>query len=212
MDVLPSRSSPIDGLEQMMSTPASLADPEIARTEPTVAQLFTGFLFLGLIGFGGVLPLARTMVVEQRRWMSGKEFTELLGLCQFLPGGNIINMSVAIGLKFRGPTGALAALLGLIAAPTAIVIGLGILYDHYQDDPHIRHLFAGLAAAAAGLLVSMAVKIALPLRRKPVAIAVALLCFLAIAILRLPLLATMLVLAPISVLASWTLDKGENTR
>ncbi|POR48888.1 chromate transporter [Bosea psychrotolerans] len=194
-----------------MSTPASLADPEISRTEPTVAQLFTGFLLLGLIGFGGVLPLARTMVVEQRRWMSGKEFTELLGLCQFLPGGNINNMSVAIGLKFRGPAGALAALLGLIAAPTAIVIGLGILYDHYQDDPHIRHLFAGLAAAAAGLLVAMAVKIALPLRRKPVAIAIALLCFLAIAILRLPLLATMLVLAPISVLASWTLDKGENT-
>jgi chromate transporter len=202
----------VDGLEQTMSTPASLADPEIARTEPTVAQLFTGFLHLGLIGFGGVLPMARTMVVEQRRWMSGKEFTELLGLCQFLPGGNIINMSVAIGLKFRGPTGALAALLGLIAAPTAIVIGLGILYDHYQDDPHIRHLFAGLAAAAAGLLVSMAVKIALPLRRKPVGIAIALLCFLAIAILRLPLLATMLVLAPISVLAGWRLDKAENTR
>jgi len=194
-----------------MSTPASLADPEIARTEPTVAQLFSGFLFLGLIGFGGVLPLARTMVVEQRRWMSGKEFTDLLGLCQFLPGGNIINMSVAIGLKFRGPVGALAALLGLIAAPTVIVIGLGILYDHYQDDPHIRHLFTGLAAAAAGLLVAMAVKLALPSRRKPVGIAIALLCFLAVAILRLPLLATMLVLAPISVLASWTLDKGENT-
>jgi chromate transporter len=202
---------PDDGPEQMMSTPASLADPEIARTEPSVAQLFSGFLFLGLIGFGGVLPLARTMVVEQRRWMSGKEFTDLLGLCQFLPGGNIINMSVAIGLKFRGPVGALAALLGLIAAPTAIVIGLGILYDHYQDDPHIRHLFAGLAAAAAGLLVAMAVKIALPLRRKPVGIATALLCFLAIAILRLPLLATMLVLAPISVFASWKLDKGETT-
>jgi chromate transporter len=121
-------------------------------------------------------------------------------------------MSVAIGLKFRGPAGALAALLGLIAAPTAIVIGLGILYDHYQDDPHIRHLFAGLAAAAAGLLVAMAVKIALPLRRKPVGIAIALLCFLAIAILRLPLLATMLVLAPISVLASWKLDKGVSPR
>jgi chromate transporter len=50
------------------------------------------------------------------------------------------------------------------------------------------------------------------LHRKPLGIAIALLCFLAIAILRLPLLGTMLVLAPISVLASWTVDKGENTR
>ncbi|QND45288.1 chromate transporter (plasmid) [Rhizobium lusitanum] len=183
------------------------ASPDIdERDTPTSTELFTGFLFLGLIGFGGVLPLARRMVVEERRWLSGEEFTDLLGLCQFLPGGNIINMSVAIGLKFRGIVGAFAALLGLIAAPTVIVIALGMLYDRFYDDPHIRHLFAGLAAAAAGLLVSMAIKIVLPLRRKPVAVAIAALCFLAIAILRLPLLPTMLVLAPLSILLTWRLQ------
>ncbi|MBB3610715.1 chromate transporter [Rhizobium sp. BK602] len=183
------------------------APPDVVEREaPTSAELFTGFLFLGLIGFGGVLPLARRMVVEERRWLSGEEFTDLLGLCQFLPGGNIINMSVAIGLKFRGVAGAFAALLGLIAAPTVIVIALGMLYDRFHDDPHIRHLFAGLAAAAAGLLVSMAIKIMLPLRRKPVAIAIVALCFIAIAVLRLPLLPTMLVLAPLSILLTWRLQ------
>jgi chromate transporter len=151
--------------------------------------------------------MARHMVVEKRRWMSAEAFTELLGLCQFLPGGNIINMSVAIGLKFRGVPGALAALIGLIAAPTAIVIGLGVLYDHYQDDPDIRHVFAGLAAAAAGLLVSTAIKIGLPLRNKPVGLAIAGLVVVAIAFLRLPLLPTMLVLAPFSVLATWRLSR-----
>src|SRR5882757_8088050 len=185
-----------------MSTPISLAAPDEARTEPSVAGLFTAFLGLGLIGFGGVLPLARRMVVEQRRWLSAAEFTDLLGLCQFLPGGNIINMSVAIGLKFRGVAGALAAILGLIAAPSAIVIGLGMLYDHFHDDPHIRQLFAGLSAAAAGLLVAMTLKIALPLRKNPVGITIAVLCFLAIAVLRLPLLPTMLVLTPVSILAT----------
>ncbi len=72
---------------------------------PTVAELFFGFFKLGLIGFGGVLPLARRMVVEDRKWLTGEEFTELLGLCQFLPGGNIINMAVAIGSKFQGGRG-----------------------------------------------------------------------------------------------------------
>jgi chromate transporter len=181
----------------------ALTETQAVRRHPSVAELFVGFLQLGLIGFGGVLPLARRMTVEQRRWLTGEEFTELLSLCQFLPGGNIINMSVAIGLKFRGMTGAFACALGLIAAPSTIVIALGVVYDRFQDDPHIHHLFAGLAAAAAALLVSMAIKIAAPLRDRPVGIAIASSCFVAIAVLRLPLLPTMLVLAPVSALATW---------
>lgn len=35
------------------------------------------------MGFGGVLPLARKVIVEQRQWLSPEKFTELLGLCQF---------------------------------------------------------------------------------------------------------------------------------
>src|ERR1700722_5634276 len=172
---------------------------------PTVGEIFGGFPGLGLISFGGALPLARGAIVERRRWLSASDFTDLLGLCQFLPGGNVINLSVAIGMRFRGLPGALAGLLGLIAGPSLVVIGLGVLYEHTQNDPHIRHLFAGLAAAAAGLLISMAVKIVLPLWRKPVAAIIATLGFLAIALLRLPLLPTMLVLTPLSIyLASRT--------
>lgn len=170
---------------------------------PTVGALFAGFLTLGLTGFGGVLPLSRRMIVDDRRWLSAAEFTELLGLCQFLPGGNIINLSVAIGLRFRGVAGAFAALIGLIAAPTAIVILLGMVYERFSGDAHVRHAFAGLAAAAAGLLIAMAVRIALPIRGNGAAIAVAALCFVAIAVLRLPLLPTMATLAALSIAVTW---------
>jgi chromate transporter len=177
----------------------------VERPSPTVGELFTGFLLLGLMGFGGVLPLARRMVVEERRWLTAAEFTDLLGLCQFLPGGNITNMSVAIGGKFRGIPGAFASILGLVAAPTAIAIALGVIYERFQNDPEIRHLFAGLAAAAAGLLVSMAIKIVWPLRRRPIALLIAALCVLAIGVVRLPLVPTLLTLAPLSILATWRL-------
>jgi chromate transporter len=169
--------------------------------------LFTGFLLMGLMGFGGVLPMARRGIVEERRWLTGDEFVELLGLCQFLPGGNIINLSVAVGFKFHGLVGALTSIVGLVSAPTMVMIGLGAIYDRFQDDPHIRHVFLGLAAAAAGLLISMAVKIATPLRRKPTAIAIAALCVVAIAGLKLPLLPTMAVLAPLSMLITWRFPK-----
>ena len=154
---------------------------------PTVRDLFLGFLGLGFTSFGGALPLARRTIVEQRRWLTASEFTDLLGLCQFLPGGNVINLSVALGMRFQGWRGALAGILGLIAGPSLVVIGLGVLYERTQDDPHVQHLFVGLAAAAAGLLVSMALKIVLPLRRDPAAAVVA------------ALLPTMLVLTPVGI-------------
>ncbi|MVA35612.1 chromate transporter [Agrobacterium vitis] len=181
------------------------ADPP--QHHPGIAELFTGFLGLGLMGFGGVLPMARRMMVEDRRWLSPGEFMDLLGLCQFLPGGNIINMSVAVGLKFQGWRGALAAAFGLIAAPTAIVICLGYIYDRYRDNPQVEHLFAGLAAAASGLLISLAWKVLQPLKHKLWALAIVALCFIAIAVFRLPLFATMLVLAPVSIVLSWKFSK-----
>jgi chromate transporter len=170
-----------------------------ASRAPTLRELFLGFLGLGFSSFGGALPLARRTIVEQRHWLSAAEFTDLLGLCQFLPGGNVINLSVAIGMRFRGWRGALAGLLGLMAGPTLVVLALGVLYERTQNDPHVHHLFVGLAAAAAGLLVAMAVKIVLPLRREPAMAFIALLGFIAIAILRTPLLPTMLVLTPIGI-------------
>ncbi len=175
------------------------------RFRPTSGQLFYGFLMLGLTAFGGALPLARRMVVERHGWLTGPEFTELLGLCQFLPGGNIINLSVALGMKFRGVRGAFAALLGLIAAPSVIVVMLGMVYDRFQNDPHVQHLFAGMAAGAAGLLISMAVKIAVPMfkSRDWVTGLVAGVCFVAVAVLRVPLLPTMLILTPLSILLVW---------
>ena len=124
--------------------------PPPEPADPGLGALFLGFFEVGILGFGGVLPLARRMVVEQRRWMDGATFTDLLALCQFLPGGNIINFSVACGLRFRGIPGALACLTGLLAAPTAVSIALVSVYERYQSVPPVRTLFLGLAAAAAG--------------------------------------------------------------
>jgi chromate transporter len=176
---------------------------------PTSREIFMGFLGLGLTSFGGALPLARRTIVEQRRWLTAAEFTDLLGLCQFLPGGNVINLSVALGMRFRGLRGALAGILGLIAGPSLVVIALGVIYERTQNDPHIKHLFAGLAAAAAGLLIAMAVKILLPLRHDPRAATIAALGFVAIALLRFPLLPTMLVLTPLSIYLASRVAKAD---
>jgi chromate transporter len=174
-----------------------------SRPNPSVLDLFVGFFLVGVCGFGGVLPWARRMIVDQRKWLTPAEFTEMLGLCQFLPGGNIMNVTIALGSRFQGVPGAVACLVGLMAAPVAIVIGLGAVYDQYAGYPPVRRAFISLAAAAAGFLLASAWKIAWPLRAKPLAVACAVVTFVVIALVRLPLVEAMPVLAIASTLLLW---------
>jgi chromate transporter len=176
-----------------------------AETRPSLAELFAGFFTIGVCGFGGVLPWARWMVVEKRRWMTSAEFTDLLGLCQFLPGGNIINVSVAVGARFRGVAGSATCFIGLMAAPMAIVMMLGVFYDRYGGLPMVRHGFAGLAAVASALVLATAWKIAEPLRARPIGIAIAVATLVAIAVLHCPLPAVLLTAASVSTLLAWKL-------
>jgi len=178
----------------------------MAETPPTVAGIFTGFFMIGVRGFGGVLPWARRTMVEERQWLTAAEFTEVLGLCQFLPGGNIINVSVAVGSRFRGVAGAVAAITGLMLAPLAIVIGLGAIYDQFAEQPIVRRAFAGLAAAASAFVLTASLKIAAPLQGRWLALAIVVLTFIATAVIRLPLPLVMPVLAVVSILTLWRFE------
>lgn len=175
--------------------------PEVSPPGP--AGLFAAFLVVGLSGFGGVLPFARRMLVEQRRWLTPLEFTELLSVAQFLPGPNVVNITIAVGSRFAGVAGALASFFGLITMPMAIVLLLGMAYERYGDLPFVAQAFRALASAAAGLVVAMAVRIAWPVLRSARTIALALAVFLAVALLRLPLIWALVALVPVSLLWAW---------
>ncbi|MFC3172023.1 chromate transporter [Acinetobacter vivianii] len=136
---------------------------EPITTAPDCKALFTGFMKLGLMGFGGVLPLAHRIIVEEHKWIDEGKFTDLLGVCQLLPGGNIINMAVAIGMEFEGVKGAISSVLGLISAPTAIVLTIYQVYEYFQYLPAVKHMIQGLAAAAAGLLFATGLKMLRPI-------------------------------------------------
>lgn len=174
---------------------------------PSLGELFAGFFSVAALAFGGVLPWARHVMVDKRRWLTPDEFTDTLALCQLLPGPNIVNMGVAVGARFHGPAGSLVALAGLMGLPVAVVLTLATLYARFATLPQVTGALAGMAAAASGLVIAMALKLAEPiLRRAFLASApVVALMFAAIAILRLPLWPVILVVAPISIALAWRL-------
>ncbi len=181
--------------------------PSSTAPVPTASQLFLGFAAAGLSGFGGVLPWARRMVVDQRRWQTQQEFNELFALCQFLPGPNIVNFAVVFGSRSCGPWGALAAFTGVMGPPVLLMIGLGVLYATYGSVPAVQGVLTGLVPAAAGLIIAVAARMAEPLIRRGLTpgLAIALALFVAIGVLRLPLLPVLAVAVPLGILfAAWS--------
>src|SRR3954462_1042420 len=110
------------------SADAPVSDQVTGSPHVSAGSLFVGFLKVGLSGFGGVLPFARRMLVEERRWLSEEEFTGVLSLSQVLPGPNIVNVSVIVGRKFQGWIGSILATVGLMLMPLVIVLSLAALY------------------------------------------------------------------------------------
>ena len=176
-----------------------------APPNPTELDLFLGFFSASIRGFGGVFVMGRRMLVEERKWLTPDEFVEVLGLCQFLPGANIVNTSVAVGRRFRGVTGALAALAGILLAPMLIAIALAALFLRYAEAPRVAHAMAAVAAAASGLVIGTAIKMAQPVIARDgwLAIPVGLATLLAAGLLHWPLIFVLLVLGPAGVWVAW---------
>src|SRR5436309_14991091 len=114
------------------SPPAVIIAPELPTSvPPSLIALLIAFAKMSLAGFGGVLVWARRGIVEQHRWMTAEEFNETFALCHFLPGPNVVNLSVVFGSRFRGIIGGLAAFAGLHGPPMLLVTVLAALYSHF---------------------------------------------------------------------------------
>jgi chromate transporter len=176
---------------------------------PTAApgriELFVAFALISLYGFGGVLYWSRRMMVEERKWMSAEAFNEAYAVCNFLPGPNIVNFSIVFGRQVGGTVGALAALIGLLGPPVALVTMLGLLYASYGQIAALQRILTGVAAAAAGLTVSTGLKMAEPLARQRPGLAqgIALVAFVTVGVLRWPIFWVLGLLVPAGIALMW---------
>jgi chromate transporter len=187
-----------------MSEPTSAATSG-STVRPTVLELFIAFSTISLSGFGGVLYWSRRVLVERRKWMTSAEFNDAYALCQILPGPTIVNLSVVFGRSIRGLPGAAVALVGLIGPGLVIVTFFGFLYSIFGTIDALQRMLTGVAAAAAGLVISVSAKLAEPLfeQNNWLVYAVVVAVFVTIGLLRWPIWWVLLVLIPLSIAIAW---------
>lgn len=157
----------------------------ISRTA-TLAGLFLSFLKVGLIGFGGgiaVLAQIRTLTVRKRHWLTDAEFAEAVALAQSLPGTSAGNCVTYIGVRLRGWRGAAAAMSGFILPSMLIMVALAILYKHVHNLAGSERFFHGLNGAVVALIVVTAWRMGRNILTRHWQWLLAVLSFLAVAVL-----------------------------
>ena len=168
---------------------AGIESPTAAATVAprSKSELFFAFMKLGLQGFGGVLPVARHALVEDYRWLTMQEFTDIVSRCQALPGPNIVNVSICIGGRYFGAAGSAAASAGLLGVPFVLLLALAALYSGYAQVPAVANALRGVSAVAAGLILGTALRMAASPRLRTWRALFGVAAFAAVSWLRLPL-------------------------
>jgi chromate transporter len=173
----------------------------------SLGELFVAFTRLALQGFGGVLAVAQRELVERLGWMSKEEFVEMLSIAQVLPGPNVVNLSLMVGDRFFGTRGAMAALAGMLALPAVVVLALAAAYGQLSQHAVAVNALRGMGAVSAGLILATGVKLLPALKKSPLgrlpALALALLAFVLIALLRWPLIEVLVLLGGAGMALAW---------
>jgi chromate transporter len=166
--------------------------------------LYKMFLYVGLMSFGGgVSAWCHREVVLVRGWMTDDEFFSGYSLAQVLPGVNSTNMAVYIGQHVRGLIGSIVALGALLTGPFFAVISAATAYHWLIALPGFQAAMAGIATAAVAMIFRLGISSARGSWRHIPSLLIMIATFVAAGILRWPLFPVVLVLAPLSIAASW---------
>ncbi len=180
------------------------------RRPASLAELFLTFNRLALHGFGGVQPWASRVLVDERRWLTATEFVEMLAFSRLVPGPNVCNLAIMFGDRHFGVRGALAALAGLVAVPGVLVLVVAAVHGQFAHLPSVQRAIAAMAAVAAGLMIATALRLA---RTQPARwLALGALAFVAVGVLRWPLVTVMAALVPAAIGFGWRSVRGVAAR
>ena len=175
-----------------------------------LSEIYRVFFVIGLFSFGGgLVSWIYRDAVDIRKWMSREDFLPGVALAQVMPGVSSTNCAIYVGQILRGWLGALTAISAMLTAPFLIALAAAWAYKSLLHIPGFQETMIGVAAAAIGMLMRTGVEAAKPLWRDWAGMAVMVASFVAVGVLRYPLIPVICIMGPISVALAWPSAKAE---
>lgn len=131
--------------------------------QPTFSQALAVWSRIGVLSFGGPaaqIALMHREVVEEKGWLSEKQFLNALSFCMLLPGPEAMQLATFSGWRLHGLIGGLAAGLLFVLPGAFVVLALAAFYVTYGDAPLAEALFLGVKAAVVVIVIEALLKVA----------------------------------------------------
>jgi chromate transporter len=173
---------------------------------PTFGEAARFWLKLGFVSFGGPagqIAILHSEIVERRRWLDERPFTDALNFCMLLPGPEALQLAIFLGWKFHGVRGGLVAGLGFIGPAILLLLALSWLYAQFGHLPAATGLLIGLKAAVLALVLQALVRIGRRALRTRLHMALAIAAFVALEILDVPFPLIVLVAGLTGLASAW---------
>lgn len=125
-------------------------------------ELYWAYLKIGCVNFGGgyaMLPLLERELVTKKGWTTMEELRDYFAIGQCTPGVIALNVSTFIGSKRKGVAGAIAAALGFLTCPIALIILIAAFLTNFADLPVVQHAFAGIRVCVCVLIVQAVLRL-----------------------------------------------------
>jgi chromate transporter len=156
---------------------------------PDLPELTRAFFRIGCLSFGGPaaqIALMHRELVDQRKWVSEKDYLQALSFCMLLPGPEAMQLATWMGWRQHGTLGGLIA-GGLFVLPGALVVlVLSMIYAAWGNVPVIEAMFLGVQAAVVAVVIEALLRVSKRALKGRMAWAIAILAFLGLFLLNLP--------------------------
>ena len=124
-------------------------------------SLFLSFAKVGVMTFGGgyaMIPILEREIVENRKWASSEELMDYYAVGQCTPGVIAVNTATFIGYKVAGPTGGVAATLGVVFPSVVIICLIAGILTNFADIPAVKSAFTAIRVCVCVLIFNAVVK------------------------------------------------------
>lgn len=150
-------------MNQQTSPTAPERVQSIHAQSPSFRQALHTWLRIGLLSFGGPaaqIALMHRMIVDERGWLSEKEYLNALSFCMLLPGPEAMQVATYAGWRLHGIAGGLAAGLLFVVPGAIVVLLLAIIYSLFGDVSIVDALFFGVKAAVIVIVIEALLRVA----------------------------------------------------
>lgn len=126
------------------------------KNKISLTKLYFIFLYVGAILLGGgyvILPILTAELCNKRNILKETELIDFYTLSQSLPGIVAANISMFIGYKLKGKTGAIVSMLGVITIPFLCIILLASILETFVNNRYVEGVFWGIGIAVIALII-----------------------------------------------------------